>query len=273
MCRVLQVARSGFYSWLHRSPSKRAREDLRLVAEVQAAYRRGRKAYGSPRVRRELRKVGFFLSRKRVARLMKHMGLIGRPPRRFYVTTESGHGFPIAENLVQRNFNVDSPDKLWGADITYAWTGQGWLYLAVVMDMYSRRIVGWSIADHMRVELVLDALEMALSQRCPGSGLVHHSDRGIQFASTSYRRVLKEHDISCSMSRKRDPWDNATVESFFSTLKNELENFGMWPTKREAKSAIIEYIQVFYNSQRMHSYLGYLSPVEYERMHPDRRAA
>lgn len=273
MCRVLQVARSGYYAWLKRKPSTRERDDLRLVAEVGAAYRRGRRAYGSPRVHLELKKAGFHVGRKRVARLMKKMGIIGRPPRRFYVTTESGHDFPVAPNLVQKNFDVAGPDKLWGADITYAWTGEGWLYLAVVIDLYSRKVIGWAIGDYLRVELVLDALEMAINQRCPSEGLVHHSDRGIQYASGSYRSVLKKHGIACSMSRKRDPWDNAVVESFFATLKIELENFGTWPTKRAARSAIIEYIQVFYNSQRMHSYLGYCSPAEYERLYFAKEAA
>jgi transposase InsO family protein len=264
MCRVLQVSPSGFYAWARRPPSARSRQSEALKPVIAEAHRTSRGTYGSPRVHADLPHQGFVVGRKRVARLMREQGLVGRRPRRYRVTTDSAHEFPIARNVVGRKFVVSEPNRLWATDITYVRTWEGWLYLAVVLDLYSRRVVGWAMADHMRTELVLEALGMAVGQRLPNGRLVHHSDRGSQYASAVYRQVLAEHDITCSMSRAGDCWDNAVVESFFGTLKVELVDTRPWPTRRAARSAIHEYIAVFYNRQRRHSFLGYLTPADYE---------
>ena len=196
---------------------------------------------------------------------MHQMGLVATAKRRFRRTTDSGHELPIAPNVVARNFNPGRPNQLWATDITYVWTWQGWLYLAVVIDLFSRRVVGWAVAEHMRTELVLEALQMALQLRVPGDDLVHHSDRGSQYASNQYQVRLQRHGITCSMSRKGDCWDNAVVESFFATLKKDLLYRRPWPTRSDARIAIGNYIEGFYNPRRRHSYLGQLSPAEYER--------
>ena len=211
LCRVLEVSRSGYYAWRARKPSARALEDERLRPKVVEAFETGRGTYGSPRVRDELVDQGFEIGRKRVARLMREMGLQGVSPRRFRVTTDSDHDHPIAENVLDRNFEASGPNEKWATDITYVWTGEGWLYLAVVMDLYSRRIVGWSTADHLETGLCLDALERALSHRTGVDGLIHHSDRGVQYASARYREVLDARGIECSMSRRANCWDSETM--------------------------------------------------------------
>ncbi len=264
MCRLLQVSRSGFYEWVKRGPSKRAKRDAFLKEKIAASHKGSRGTYGSPRVLADLQSDGQRVGRKRVARLMREEGLQGCRPRRFKATTDSEHSMPVAENLVKRDFEPDGPDELWAADITYIRTWEGWLYLAVVIDLWSRRVVGWSMADHMRTELVLGALEMAVGQRELGQEAVHHSDRGSQYASRQYQDALAELEMKCSMSRKGNCWDNACVESFFATLKTELVHRRPWPTRQGVRLAVHEYIGGFYNGVRKHSFLGLMSPVEFE---------
>jgi len=265
LCRVLCVARSGYYAWRRRPESRRAQEDRALLAKLQVSFRLNREVYGSPRLHHEIKDQGFKVGRNRIARLMRENGLVATRPKRFRKTTDSSHQQPIAENVLDGSFDVPGPNRAWVTDITYIRTWEGWLYLAVIIDLFSRRVVGWSMADHMRMELVLNALNMALGERVVQKGnLVHHSDRGSQYASEKYRETLKQHGIVCSMSRKGNCWDNAVAESFFATLKKELMDRDSWPTRKIAKSAVHEYITMFYNLHRRHSYLGYLSPVEYE---------
>ena len=265
LCRVLRVSRSGFYAWDKRAVSGRAKQTEVLRRKIRHIHTASRGTYGSPRVHEELKAQQFVVGRNRVARVMRHSGIVARVPRRFRHTTDSGHGLSVAANVLGRNFTVGAPDTVWATDITYVWTWQGWLYLAVVIDLFSRRVVGWSMAPHMRTELVLQALHMALGQRVPEPDMVHHSDRGSQYASDLYRQVLRRHGIVCSMSRKGNCWDNAVVESFFATLKTELIQRRSWPTREQVRTAIVEYIEVFYNRQRRHSSLGYQSPVDYEQ--------
>ena len=264
MCKRLGVSSSGFYAWKARPESEHARRDRVLGLAIAAVHSEHRGVYGSPRIYDQLQADGEAVSKKRVARLMREKGLTGKAPRRFRRTTDSSHGLPVAKNILDRNFTVEKPNEVWVGDITYVRTWEGWLYVAVVLDLYSRRAVGWAVADHLRTELALDALKMALDLRNPGLGLIHHSDRGSQYASLDYRAELDRHGILCSMSRKGDCWDNAVAESFFATLKRELIERECWPTKARAKAAIIEYIACFYNSKRSHSLLGYTSPMEYE---------
>jgi putative transposase len=264
MCRRLKVSRSGFYAWCRREPSARSRRDQQLAVSIAAIHKKSRGTYGSQSIRDELVGAGEEVGRRRVARLMRHHGLSGKPRKKFVRTTDSAHGLPVASNLVARRFEAEHPDQLWVADISYIGTWEGFLYLAVIIDIYSRRVIGWAIADNMRTELPLEALAMAVRDRCPSPGLVHHSDRGSQYASHDYRKALKEAGATCSMSRKGDCWDNAVAESFFATLKNELLYRQTWPTKNRARAAINEYIACFYNSWRRHTALGGLSPMKYE---------
>jgi transposase InsO family protein len=272
LCRVLRVSRSGYYAWRNRKPCARMLEDERLRPRVVEAFKLGRGTYGSPRVRDELVDQGFQIGRKRVARLMREMGLQGATPRKFRVTTDSNHSHPIAKNLVDRNFDASRPNQKWVTDITYIWTAEGWLYLAIVMDLYSRRIVGWSTADHLKTELCLDALGMAMSQRARIKGLIHHSDRGVQYASDRYREALNARGIECSMSRRANCWDNAVAESFFGTLKTELIYRRPWVTRKSARNAIGEYIEIFYNRIRRHSTIGNVSPAAFEESASAREA-
>lgn len=267
LCRLLEVSRSGFYGWVRSIGRRSARDESNaaLTAKIAEAHDRSRGTYGSPRIHEELWAGGSHVGRNRVARLMKEQGLHGCRPRPFRATTDSRHGEPIAPNLLERDFAPAGPDQVWASDITYIRTWEGWMYLAVVIDLWSRRVIGWSMADHMRTELALDALEMAVGQRVPEPNLIHHSDRGSQYASGAYRGALTGHGILCSMSRKGDCWDNACVESFFATLKTELIHRRPWPTMQEAKLAIHEFIGCFYNSQRSHSFLGYMAPAAFER--------
>ena len=264
LCRVLGVSRSGYYAWRARKPSARALEDEQLRPKVVEAFAIGRGTYGSPRVRDELVDQGVRIGRKRVARLMRELGLRGVCPRKFRVTTDSDHDHPIAKNLLDRNFEASKPNEKWTTDITYVWTGEGWLYLAVVMDLFSRRIVGWSTADHMETSLCLEALRKALALRTDVDGLIHHSDRGVQYASAGYRAALDALGIECSMSRRANCWDNAVGESFFGTLKNELIYRRPWLTREDARDAIAEYIEIFYNRIRRHSTIGGVSPAKFE---------
>ena len=265
MCRRLGASRSGYYAWTTREPCRRVRDDQRLSVKIAAAFRENRCVYGSPRILEELREDGERVSRKRVARLMKQQGLCARIPRRFRKTTDSSHGRPAAPDLVRREFRPNRPDELWAADISYIRTWEGWLYVAVVIDLFSRRVIGWATATHMRTDLALAALQMAVRDRQPPRGIVHHSDRGSQYSSREYRRFLKRHGIECSMSRKGDCWDNAVVESFFGTLKTEVIYRVVLPTRTHARWAIIDFIENFYNSRRRHSTLGNISPMRYEQ--------
>lgn len=263
LCRLLEVSRSGYYAWRDRGPSERAAEDEVLRHEIRAVHSASRGTYGSPRVHRELRHRRP-VSRKRIARLMRELGLQGCSPRRFRKTTDSDHELRVAANLAGER-TPETLNQQWGADITYVWTWEGWMYLAVVIDLFSRRVIGWAMASHMRTELVSAALEMALGRRAPAADLLHHSDRGSQYASKVYRKLLDDFGITCSMSRSGNCWDNAIVESFFATLKNELVYRRPWPTRRAARNAIAEYIECFYNPTRLHSSLDYQSPNEYEK--------
>ena len=267
LCRTLGVSRSGYYAWSQRPPSAHAVADSKLVPIIRACYAQSRATYGSPRVHRDLVALSHRVSRKRVARLMRKEGLSARPARRWRATTDSRHGLTAAPNVVARKFNADSPNKVWVTDMTYVWTWEGWLFLSAIIDVFSRRVVGWAIADHLRTELPLEALGMALGIRQPDRGLVHHSDRGCQYASDTYRSELDARGIVCSMSRVGDCWDNAVAESFFATLKVELIHRRPWATKLEARGAIHEYIASFYNPYRRHSALGYVSPMAYEAQH------
>jgi putative transposase len=267
-CRVLGVSRSGYYAWLKRpgaAASDRAQRRAALAQKVIAAHEEGRGAYGSPRVYQALKASGETACENTVARVMREQGLRGRVRRGFVPrTTDSAHTHPIAQNLLDRDFAADLPNRKWAADITCVPTGQGWLYLAGVIDLCSRRLVGWAAADHMETDLVLEALRSAIEQRKPAAGLLHHSDRGSQYASVAYQGLLARHGIAASMSGKGDCWDNAPMESFWATLKGELTDHEHYATRAEARRSIGEYIQAFYNRKRLHSSLGYLSPETFE---------
>jgi len=265
MCRMLAVSRAGFYAWRRRPVARRTRQDGTLAVAVAAIYAEHHGRYGSPRVQMELRERGQRSGRKRIARLMRRQGLRARPRRRYRTTTDSRHGLPVSPNLLARRFAVAQPNTAWVTDMTYLWTAQGWLYLAVIIDLFSRRVVGWSMSERIDRKLALDALRMALAQRRPPRGLIHHSDRGSQYASGDYQRLLATNGIVGSMSRRGDCWDNAVAESFFASLKLELVYQVQWRTRAEVRTAIFEYIELFYNRRRRHSSLAYLSPVEFER--------
>ena len=277
MCRVLQVTRSGYYAWREREPSLRAREEQRLRLEVRAIHRWAHGRYGSPRVHAELRARGECVSRKRVARLMRQDGLRGKKRRRFVVTTNSEHTYPVAPNVLDRKFSVDEvkgPDQVWVSDITYVPTRGGWLYLAVILDLASRLVVGWSMGETLESQLAIDAFKMALDRRSPGEGLLHHSDRGVQYASNAYRELLEGQKAVASMSRKGNCWDNAVAESFFATVEIELIEDADWQTRAEARTDIFQFMEVWYNRYRRHSSLGYLTPAEFdERLWEARRAS
>jgi putative transposase len=264
MCRVLEASPSGFYDWLRRPESQRAAEDRALIEKIQAVHTESRRTYGSPRVHASLKAAGYRIGRKRVARLMRENDIRAKAKRKFKVTTDSRHDHPVAPNLLDRQFTVEAPNTVWLADISYIWTREGWLYLAVVLDLFSRQVVGWAMDEQMPQELTLAALDMALQRRRPLPGLMHHSDRGSQYAAGAYQKRLAEHGIVCSMSRKGNCWDNAPMESFFHTLKTELVHHRDYLTRDEARRDIFEYIEVFYNRQRRHSTLGYLSPAQFE---------
>ena len=259
------MSRAGFYAWQGRPPAPRARADNRLGLEIAAIHAESRERYGSPRVHAELADRGCRISRKRVARLMRARGLAARRRRRVRVTTHSRHPFPVAPNVLARQFERPQPDRAWVTDITYIPTGEGWLYLAVLLDLCSRLAVGWAMSERLTDDLTLDALGMALARRCPPQGLLHHSDRGSQYASGDYQRVLAQHGIVGSMSHRGNCWDNAVAESFFATIKVELVHDAAWATRAAARAELVEYLEVFYNGQRRHSALGYLSPRAFER--------
>jgi len=264
MCRLLQVSASGYYAWRARPESSRAQSDRALMTEIRRVHQDSKGVYGSPRVHAELVSNGICVGRHKVARLMRLARLRGCPRRRFRVTTQRDPSHPVARNLLKQNFSTKAPNQRWAADITYISTQEGWLYLAVVIDLCSRKVVGWSMSSRMKAQLVCDALIMAVWQRRPGAGLIHHSDRGSQYACKAFRKLLKKNGIKGSMSRKGDCWDNAVVESFFGSLKQERVHWRHYQTRNEAQQDILNYISVFYNNYRLHSTLGYVSPSQYE---------
>lgn len=264
LCHVLGVSRSGYYAWCKRPQAARVRSDAQLAAKVAAVHKRSRKAYGSPRVHAELRAKGTRVGEKRVARLMRENGLEARRKRRFRKTTDSNHSHPIAPNLLARQFDVGAPNCVWVTDVTAVWTLEGWLFLAAMIDLYSRRVVAWSTSANNDTLLALDVLRAGLRLRRPAAGLVHHSDRGSPYASADYRAELKRHGLVASMSRKGDCWDNAVAESFFATLRAELVDHEKYATHATATASIADYIDNFYNVERRHSHLGYLNPIEFE---------
>jgi transposase InsO family protein len=270
-CDALEVSESGYYAWSGRAPSRAEQRRERLVAAIEQAHADVKGRYGSPRMTAELNARGYGCSENTVAHLMKAHGIRAKMPRRFVRTTDSRHGLPVADNVPGRDFDPGRPNAAWSADITYIPTADGWLYLAVVEDLFSRMIVGWSMDGTMTSRLAVDALDMALRRRLPRGGLLAHSDRGSQYASDHYQRLLGKHGITCSMSRRADCWDNAPVESFFASLKRELVHDERYTTRGEARASIFEYVEAFYNRARLHSSLGYLSPEQFERAHNTNR--
>jgi putative transposase len=267
MCRALEVNRTSFHDWERRPPSQRTLTDAWLVEKIKAIHESKRRVYGAPRIHAELRMAhGVRVSKKRIERLMRAAGISGLVPRKRGRTTIRVPGVRVADDLVERHFRPSAPNVLWLADITYLRSWEGWLYLAAVQDAYSRAIVGWSMAEHMRAELVVDALQMALSRRRPPPGLVHHSDQGSQYVSLGFGQAARDAGIAISMGSRGDAYDNAVAESFFATLKKELIHRQSWTSRRELGSAVFEYIEAFYNRDRRHSTLGMHSPVEFEQL-------
>jgi len=264
MCRVLEVSRSGYYAWLKRQESGRARANRGLLVKIRAAHKRSRKTYGSPRVWQELRAAGESCGKNRVARLMRAHGIVGVRRPKFRTTTDSRHALPVAPNLLGRRFGVSEANRVWVSDLTCVWTWEGWLYVAGVLDLFSRRVVGCAMGASPDRHLVVRALETAIARRRPGPGLIFHSDRGAQYAAGDVQELLRKHQMIASMSRKGDCWDNAPAESFFATLKSELVHRRRYRTRAEAKRDLFEYIERFYNAERRHSALEYLSPAEFE---------
>ena len=265
MCEVLQVSRSGYYAWLKKPESRKAQEDQVLSKVIKEIHEESNRTYGSPRVHEELVRRGKRHGLNRVARLMRKDGLRAKTRRKFKATTNSKHDLPVAPNLLDRDFTPERPNQVWVADITYIWTGEGWLYLAIVLDLFSRAVVGWSMSERMTKRLVIDAFTLAVKRRNPPPGMLHHSDRGSQYASKDFQSILAKHGAICSMSRKGNCWDNAPAESFFSTLKRELVYHCQYFTREQARQSIFSYIERFYNRKRIHSTLGYRTPNEVDQ--------
>jgi putative transposase len=267
LCEVLEVGRSGFYDYVQRCKTDRVdAEEMRVLARVKAIHAETGQSYGSRRMAKQLQDEGFLVGRWKARRLMQQAGVSVRcRSRRRPQTTDSRHGFRVAANLLERQFDVDRPNTAWCGDITYLWTEEGWVYLSVLVDLYSRKVVGWAMSQHLAVTLVADALRMALGRRSPAAGLIHHSDRGSQYACHAYRGLLADNGVQCSMSRKGDCLENAVAERFFGSLKRERTAHRYYATRQEARDDVIDYIEMFYNSRRKHSYLGYVSPNEYEK--------
>ena len=263
MCQALKVSTSGYYAWRTRPESRRKRDDRELTQAIRLLHAESDGTYGSPRMHAELNEAGFSCGRAKVARLMASAGLKGCPKRRFRVTTRRG-GAP-ASNLLDQHFSAEAINERWASDITYLWTHQGWLYLAVVMDLYSRRIIGWSMSRRLSRHIAVNALKMALGQRRPGVDLIHHSDRGVQYLSDDFQDLLRKHAITCSMSDKGSCYDNAVVESFFASLKRERTRRRKYRTRDEARTDVFDYIERFYNRKRRHGYVGNISPVRFEK--------
>jgi putative transposase len=264
MCIVLDVSISGYRAWKRGgTPDRKRLTDAQMLAVIRAIHAELKGAYGSPRMVRELRRRSFTACKQRVERLMRENGIRARHKRRYKVTTDSKHGLPVAANLLERNFTPAAPDRVWTSDITYLWTDEGWLYLAIVLDLFNREVIGWSLKPRMTTDIVIDALTMAWFRRRPESGVMHHSDRGSQYAGHAFQDKLKEFGMICSMSRKGNCWDNAPTESWFNSFKNERYHGRRYTTHAEMKAASFEYIEVFYNRTRQHSTLGYQSPTQY----------
>ena len=266
LCAVMQVTRSGYYSWRTRGKSARQHEYEKLIPVVQEAHRISKGTYGTRRISDEVKAVGASCGREKAKTLMKLADVTARQKRKFKVTTDSKHNLPVAPNLLNREFKVDEPDRVYVSDITYIWTNEGWLYLAIVLDLYSRQIVGWSLNNRMSRTLVMDALRMAVWRRQPAPGLIFHSDRGSQYCSDDFQKMLKTYEMASSMSRKGNCWDNSVAESFFGSLKTERVFFTNYTSRDEAKKDIVDYIEMFYNCKRRHSYLGNISPREFEEL-------
>lgn len=264
MAKYLNISKSRYYKWITEKPCDRMKRNIELLDVIKKIFKNKKKRYGSPRIHKDLKESGYRCGHNRVSRIMRENGLIARQKRKFKVTTDSKHDFPISPNLLNRQFEVKKRDKVWVSDITYISTLTGWLYLCVVIDLFSRKIVGWSMGSRITAELTKGALLMAIMQRKPAEGLIFHSDRGSQYASQAFRKVLKQNKMIQSMSRKGNCWDNACAESFFSTLKMEEVFHQTYKTQDEARNSIFEYIAVFYNRQRRHSSIGYMCPDEYE---------
>lgn len=273
LCKVMKVSRSGFYSWKTRQKSNRQQERERLVPKVKEISRQTKASYGARRISAELEAQGESCGRVKAGSLMKLAGVAAKQKKKFKATTDSTHNFPVAPNLLGRKFEIPEPDQVYCSDITYIWTTEGWLYLAIVLDLFSRQVVGWSMSNRITKKLVLDALLMAVWRRRPGTGLLFHSDRGSQYCSNDFQKMLKSHGMVSSMSRKGDCWDNSVAESFFGSLKTERVFDTVYSTREGARRDIIDYIEMFYNSNRRHSYLGYLSPREFEKRMALKKAA
>lgn len=267
VCRVLAVSESGYYAWCKRAKSRREQDNARLLEQVRSVYQDSDHTYGSPRIYQQLKEVGFACSQNRIARLMRQAGISAQAPKRFALSTQADASLLVAENILARQFEAPRPNTRWSGDLTYVWTGQGWLYLAVILDLFSRRVVGWAMGSRPDRFLVVSALEMALCARAPASGLVCHSDRGSQYQSGDYQEALKQATAVCSMSRRGNCFDNAPVESFFASLKRELVHRVHFATRQQARTAIFWWIEVWYNRKRRHSALSYLSPEAFERQY------
>lgn len=264
MCEIFEVSRSGYYAWRGRDNREREAKDLKLLRAIEDVHNSSRKNYGSPRIFAQLKGMGHNVGKTKVERTMKKHGIRAKTKRKFRVTTDSNHKLPVAPNLLDRNFSPEKPNQVWASDITYVWTRQGWLFLAVIVDLFSRQVVGWSLDKTMTKELVCSALRQAYFRRRPGTGLLFHSDRGSQYCSREFRKQLKEYRMLQSQSRRANCWDNACVESFFHTLKTEMIYHEDFQTRDQAQRAIFEWVEVFYNRERLHSTLGYMSPVAFE---------
>jgi putative transposase len=268
----MSVCRGGFYAWRNRDKSARELQNEKLTEQIRQAHQASKETYGSPRVFAELKEAGIACSEKRVALLMRLANLRAVRPKRFVATTDSKHDMPIAENLLDRQFGAATADTRWCGDITYIWTSQGWLYLAVILDLFSRRVVGWAMSETIDRFLILAALDMAIAGRRPSKDMLFHSDRGSQYASSDYRTRLSDAGIVCSMSRRGNCWDNAPTESFFASLKKEMVYRTRFETREQARAAVFEWIEVWYNRKRRHSAIGYISPDEFERRHQQKQA-
>lgn len=264
MCKLLKVSCSGYHSWLRRPESKTSRENKALEDKIRVLHAASHGIYGMPRIHRDLVDDGIRVGKNRVARIMKKAGIRSRTKKKFKATTNSQHNFPVAPNLLNQEFKVNTPDSVWAGDITYIHTNEGWLYLAVLLDLFNREVVGWSASHRMTRQLAIDALQMAFGRKNPPKGLLHHSDQGSQYASADYQKILKEHDMVCSMSRRGNCYDNAVAESFFGRLKSEWVNHYRYQTRSEAIRSLFYYIEIFYNRKRRHSTINYVTPQEYE---------
>ena len=264
MCKLLNVSRSGYHAWVHRPESRRSRDNRALEARIRVLHASSHGIYGAPRIHRDLIDDGIACGKNRVARIMRKAGIRSRTKKKFKATTNSKHNFPVAPNLLNQRFKSDAADSAWVGDITYIHTNEGWLYLAVLLDLFNREVVGWSTSSRLTRQLTIDALKMALGRRNPGNCLMHHSDQGSQYASTDYQKILKKNDIVCSMSRKGNCYDNAVAESFFGRLKSEWINHNRYLNRSEAAQSIFYYIEIFYNRKRRHSSIDYVTPQEYE---------